>query len=299
MSAITSGQFPKGSWSGLNAYFGSMYNQHPQEWKDLFETYGSKKAREEDTELPGFGLASVKAEGTGVSYDTHAEGWTKTYMHVVYALGFIVTREEMDDNLYNQVGSSRAQSLARSMAITKNIIAANVFNNGFNSSYTGGDSKELFATDHPTLDGTQSNELTTAADFSQSALEDLLIQISKATDTRGLKMALQAKKLWYPVDLQFQVDRVLGSSQEPDSANNAINPMARQGLKRCMNHFLTDTDAWGVITDCPHGLKHFERRAIEFTRDNDHDTENKKFKSTERYDFSWTDWRSTYGTPGS
>ena len=299
MSAINTGNFPKGSWEGLNAYFGAQYKDHPQEWMDLFTTYQSNKSREEDTELPGFGLAPIKAQGANVSYDTHSEGWTASYEHVVYGLGFIVTREEIDDNLYNEVGSARTRALARSMAITKNIKGANVFNFANNSSYTGGDGKEMVATDHPTLDGTQSNELATAADFSQAAVEDLLVQISKATDTRGLKMALRAVKLIYPVDIQFEVDRVCLSSLEPDSANNAINPIYGKGMKKCMNHFFTDTDAWWIGTDCPEGLKHFNRRSLEFTQDNTFDSENRKFKATERYDFGWSDWRAVYGSAGS
>ena len=298
MSVITSGNHPKGKWEGVKAHFGQQYEQHPQEWQGVYTTESSSKSREEKVELPGFGLAQVKPQGGGVSYDSHSEGWTKTFTHVVYGLGYIVTREELEDNLYDAVSKSRSTSLARSMATTKNIVAANKFNRAFNSSYTGGDGVEMIATNHPTLDGVQSNELSTAANFSQAAYEDMLIQISKATDTRGLKMALKARGLLYPVDIQFQVDRVLMSSHETESANNDINPVSNLNVSKHMNHYLTSTTAWFVLTDCPHGLTHFQRRALEFTKDNDFDTENAKAKATERYSFDHADWRGIYGTPG-
>lgn len=298
MSTITTGSFPKGLWEGQHAFFGMEYKRHKEEWRELFDVETSEKNYEEDTETPGFGLVPQKAEGSGISYDTHSQGWTKRYTHTVYGMGYVVTRENMEDNLYPKIASNRTRALARSAAITQNILGANVYNRGFNSSYTGGDGKELLATDHPTLDGTQSNELTVAAPLSEASLEDMITIIRKATDTRGLEAQLMPKCLVIPVDLMFEADRILKSERQSGTANNDINAVNRLGLKIVANHFLTDANAWFIKTDCPNGLTWYQRRGVEFTKDNDFDSENKKHKCTFRVSSGWTDWRSLYGTDG-
>lgn len=299
---ITTGNHPKALWPGMHAFFGRTYKEFPPQWSEVFDTDRSSKAYEEDTLVTGFGQAAVKEQGASVSYDTETQGWTKRYTHVVYGLGYIVTREEMDDNLYEVVSKRRIKGLAFSMRQTKETVSANILNRAFNSAYTGGDAKELLATDHPTISGNQSNELAVAADFSEAALEDLMIQIRQAKNDRGHRIALRPVKLVIPSNIMFDAQRVLKSELRPGTANNDINAVRSMGLLPqgfVVNDYLTDTDAWFVKTDCPNGLTHFARRAIEFVQDNDFDTENAKAKSTERYSFGWTDWRSCYGSPGA
>lgn len=303
MSVISTGNHPKALWPGINSWFGQKYKEHPMECSQVFDTTNSNKAYEEDVESAGFGLAPVKAQGGAVSYDTHSQGNTKRYTHVAYGLGYIVTREEMDDNLYTEVSMKRAAALAFSMRQTKETVAANIFNRGFDAAYTGADGKELFATDHPVLGGgTQSNELAVAADLSEASLEDLLIQIMQAKDARGLKISLIGRKLIVPPALSFTAARIVQSDLQNDTANNAINAIKATGLlpEGVMTyHYLTDTDAWFVKTNAPDGLKHMQRVALEFSRDKDFDTDNAKAKAYERYSYGWTDWRGVYGTPGA
>lgn len=303
MAVITTGSHPKALWPGIHAWWGLEYNKHPLEWQTVFDTReASQKAYEEDVEATGFGLAPVKGEGAAISYDSHTQGATTRYTHVVYGLGFNVTEEEEDDNLYEQLARGRTSALAFSMRTTKEIVHANVLNRAFNSSYTGGDGVELCATDHPTLDGTQANELSAGADLSEAALEDMLILIDGAKNTRGLQIGLMGTKLIIPRQLRFEAERIVNSNLRPGTADNDLNAIRSLNTLPdgvVMNHFLTDTDAWFVKSNAPNGLTHFNRRALRFEKDSDFDTSNKKHKATERYSAGWTDWRGLFGSPGS
>jgi hypothetical protein len=299
---ITTGNHPKALWPGMHAFFGVTYNEKPVQWKDVFEVDKSTKNYEEDTLVTGFGLAPEKAQGASISYDSHTQGFTKRYTHVVYGLGYVVTREEEEDNLYEVVSKKRIKGLAFSHRQSEETVHANILNRAFNSSFTGGDAKELCATDHPTVNGNQSNELAVAADFSEASLEDMLIQIRQAKNDRGLRIALVPRKLIVPNNLMFEAERVLKSSQRSGTANNDINAVRSMGLLPegySVNDYLTDTDAWFVKTDCPNSMMHFERRALEFKTDSDFDTENMKAKATRRYSAGWTDWRGIFGSPGA
>lgn len=299
---ITTGNHPKALWPGVKRWWGRFYNEHPMEWPELFDMENSEQAYEEDVEVTGFGLAPVKSEGSGVSYDSETQGYTKRYTHVAYALGYICTHEEIMDNLYEKVARRRTQALAFSMRQTKETVGANVYNRAFNSSYTGGDSKELLATDHPTLSGNQSNELATAADMSEASMEDLIIQIMGATNARGLKISLMPRKLLVPRQLWFEANRIYKSTLQNDSANNAVNVLRAtnalpEGIK--VNHYFTDADAFFIRTNCPQGLTYYDREAVDIDKDNDFDTKNDRTKAYERYSVGWTDWRTLYGTPGA
>lgn len=302
MGVIYTSNHPKALWPGVKAWFGRMYDEHVEEYSKIFDRDSSTRAYEERVELTGFGLAPVKNQGGSISYDSETQGITSRLTNVTYALGYVVTMEELQDNLYEMVSKRRSKALAFSMRQTKETVAANILNRGFNSSYTGGDGKELLATDHPTLDGTQSNELTVAADLSEAALEDLLVQIMQAKNSRGLRIALKGDKLIVPPALFYEANRILKSALQNDTANNAINALkATNALPGgiVLNHYLTDTDAWFIKTNCPEGLIYQERMAMEFEQDNDFDTKNAKAAAVERYVFGWVDWRSIYGSPGA
>ncbi len=295
---ITTGNHPKALWPGMHAFFGAQYDEHPKEYTQIFDIEKSSKNYEEDTKLTGFGLAPVKTEGGGVSYDTESQGYTKRYSHTVYGLGYIVTEEELEDNQYEAVSRRRIKRLAFSMRQTKEIVGANVLNRAFSSSYVGGDGKELLATDHPSLAGNFQNELTTAADLSEAALEDMVILIGQAKNERGLNIALRPTKLIIPVNLQFEAKRILKSEMQSGTANNDIN--ALKGMfDYSVNHYLTDTDAWFMKTNCPNGLQMFERRALAFQQDSDFDTANAKAKATMRFSVGWTDPLGLFGSPGA
>ena len=303
MAVITSGNHPKALWPGISAWWGLSYNKHPLEWKDLFdEKKASDKAYEEDVEATGFGLAPVKSEGGAISYDSHTQGPTTRYTHAVIGLGFITTEEEEDDGQYEKLARSRTESLAFSLRTSEEIIHANVYNRAFSNSYLGGDGLEMCSTLHVTVDGTQSNELATPADFSEAALEDMLIQIGQAKNTRGLQIALKAEKLIIPVNLMFEATRVLKSELRSNSAENDINATRSMGMLPggvVVNHYLTDTDAWFVKTNAPNGLTHFTRKAVAFAKDSDFDTSNRKHKATVRFSAGWSDWRAIYGSGGA
>ena len=302
MGVIYTSNHPKALWPGVKAWFGRMYDEHVEEYSKIFDRDSSTRAYEERVELTGFGLAPIKNQGGSISYDSETQGITSRLTNVTYALGYVVTMEELQDNLYEMVSKRRSKALAFSMRQTKETVAANILNRGFNSSYTGGDGKELLATDHPTLDGTQSNELTVAADLSEAALEDLLVQIMQAKNSRGLRIALKGDKLIVPPALFYEANRILKSALQNDTANNAVNALkATNALPGgiVLNHYLTDTDAWFIKTNCPEGLIYQERMAMEFEQDNDFDTKNAKAAAVERYAFGWVDWRSIYGTPGA
>lgn len=302
MAVITTGNHPKALWPGVNKFWGTSYDKHPLECMEIFDSKSSSKAYEEDVETLSFGLAPAKAQGAGVAYDSHTQGPTTRYTHIVYGLGYIVTKEEIDDNLYEKVSRDRAASLAFSMRTTKETVSANVLNRGFNPSYTGGDGVELFSTAHVTDNGTQSNHLTVAADLSEASLEDLLIQINQMKNSTGLPVAARAQKMIIPAALEFEAQRILGSALQSGTANNDTNAVRSMGIMPqgfSVNHYLTDSDAWFVKTDIENGLTMFDRTKLAFTRDNDFDTENAKAKCIERYSVGWTDWRSCFASPGA
>lgn len=296
---INTGSIAKLLWPGLNAVWGKEYVEHPVEYRDLFDTESSDKAYEEEVLVPGFGLAPVKAEGAAVQFDSTAQGYTSRYTHVAYGLGFIVTREAIDDNQYEKRALGSTKDLAFSFRQTKENVAANVYNRAANSSYTGGDGKELLATDHPIQGGTFSNELAVAADLSEASLEDICIQIMNAVNDRGLKISLMPRSLIVPTALVFDATRILKSQLQNDTANNAVNAlksmgMLPEGVKA--NHYLIDANNWFVRTNAPRGMKLFERTSAEFAQDNDFDTSNLKYKGYERYSMGWTDPRGLYGS---
>ncbi|MGL5736164.1 MAG: hypothetical protein ACRCYS_14970 [Beijerinckiaceae bacterium] len=272
--------------------------QHTQ----VFSSYGSDMNYEEDVEMKGFGLASIKTEGGAVAYTGQMQGYTKRYTHLVYGLGYIVTREELEDNLYMKVSKSRSGALARSMRVTKETVMANIINRAFNTAYLGGDGKPMIALDHPSDVGPQSNRLTVDADLSEASLEDATIQLRNATDSTGLRINLMPRKLIIPVNEMYNASRILKSTGQNDTSNNAINALKERGVfpDGVMDWaYLTDPDAWFIKTDSPDGLKLFNRRELEFTKDSEFDTENAKAKATMRFSGGWSDWRGIFGTPGA
>jgi len=303
MSIITSGSFAKLLWPGLNSIYGKSYKDYPVEWDKLFEKNTSDKAYEEDVGLSSFGLAAIKSEGAPIQYDTERQGFTSRYNHVVYALGFIVTREIFEDDQYAKVGAQKAKGLARSMRQSKEINGANIYNRAFaGSGFLGGDGVTMLANNHPNVSGgIFSNILSVAADLSEGALEQATIDISGFRDDRGLLIAAKSQQLILPYQLQFEAKRILGSDGRVGTDLNDPNALKEMGLFNnvTINHFLTDPDAWFIRTDVSDGLKYFERRADAFEMDNDFDTENAKFKATGRYSFGWSDPRAIYGSPGA
>jgi hypothetical protein len=278
------------------------YSEHPTEYSQIFDMKSSSMAYEEDVQITGFGLATIKTEGAATAYEGHTQGWTKRYTHVAYSKGYIVTREELDDNLYKSRSFKRGKMLAFSFRTTKEIVGANVLNRAFNSSYLGGDGKELLASDHPSLAGNWSNELATPADLSEASLEELLTDIMEAKNDKGLPIAIRGRTLIVPPALAFTAERILKSSLQNDTANNAVNAIRSMGALPggcIVNHYLTDPDAWFIKTDCPDGLLGFNRTGFEFSQDNDFDTMNAKAKGYERYVFGWTDPRGVYGSEGA
>ena len=288
MALITTGNHPKALWPGVHAWFGAVYAEHETEYTSLFDVKDSSQNFEEDVEHTSFGLAPIKPEGQATAYDQHQQGFTKRYVHVAYSLGYICTKEEIADNLYEKVSMARAQSLAFSMAQTRENVGANVYNRAHNSSYTGGDGVELSSAAHPTLSGNQSNELSTAAQLSEASLEDLCVDIMDAKNSRGLKISLR------PTELIVQ--RILKSALQNDTANNAINSLRSLNAvpKYSVNHYFTDTNNWFVRTNAPNGLCWFNRENVEFGKDNDFDTDNAKAKAYMRFSAGWTDWRGVY-----
>jgi hypothetical protein len=296
---INTGSIAKLLWPGLNAVWGKEYAEHPVEWRDLVDTETSDKMYEEEVLVPGFGLAPVKTQGASTQYDSTSQGYTSRYTHIAYGLGFIVTREAIDDNQYERSALGSTRDLAFSFRQTKENVVANVYNRATNNAYLGGDGKELLATDHPIQAGTFSNELGTPADLSEASLEDLSIQIMNAVNDRGMKISLMPRCLIVPTSLSFEATRILKSQLQNDTANNAINAlrsmgMFPEGVK--INHYLTDTNNWFVRTNAPRGLKLFSRTTAEFAQDNDFDTANLKYKGYERYSVGWTDPRGLYGS---
>jgi Mu-like prophage major head subunit gpT len=302
MSVINSGSFAKALWPGVNAWYGKAYDEFPVEYTSLFDKSTSTKAFEEDVGISSFGLAVQKGEGAPISYDSERQGFITRYQHGVYALGFVITREMMEDDQYDVVGKRKAEGLAFSMRQTKEIIGANVYNRGFNAAYTGGDGVSMFSLVHPNIaGGTFANQIAVAADLSEAALEQACIDIAGFTNDRGLLIAVRPETLIIPRQLMFEAKRILNSDQRVGSDVNDLNALKTMGIipKVAVNHYLTDTDAWFIRTNVSHGTKYFERRADAFEMDNDFDTENAKFKATARYAFGWTDPRGIYGSPGA
>lgn len=298
---ITRSLHPDALWPGVKAWFGMQYSQLPVEWTELFEKQMSDKAYEIVAESTGFGLPSVKSEGASVSYDSNSQGSKTTLTHVVYALGYIVTREEREDNQYTAVSTGRSKALAFSMRTAQEIIHANVINRANNGSYVGGDGVALASASHPTKSGTQSN-LLTAADLSEVSLEDGLKTVARAKNSRGLQLGIKPKKLVVSTGDMFNAERILKSALRPATSNNDINAIKNMGMLPdgyTLNHYLTDTNAWAIQTNVPDGLLSMWRREPTLEQDNDFDTENAKAKSTMRFATGWGDWRALYYNAGS
>ena len=300
--AISRMQLVKELEPGLNALFGLEYDRYENQHTEIFDTENSDRAFEEEVMLGGFANASVKEEGSGVSYDAAQETFTSRYTHETIALAFSLTEEAVEDNLYDKISTRYTKALARSMANTKQVKAAAVINTAFNSSFAGGDGKELCATDHPILAGTFKNELSTAADLNETSLEQALIDIADMKDERGLKIALQGTKLIITINLQIVAERLMKSQGRVGTADNDINAIANMGMLPqgyVVNNFLTDTDAFFIKTDAPNGLKHFVRAPIRTAMEGDFDTGNVRYKARERYSFGFSDPRGIFGSPGA
>ena len=301
--AISRSQLVKELEPGLNALFGLEYNKYENEHAEIFQSEASDRAFEEEVMLSGFGSAPVKQEGANVAFDQATESFTARYTHETIAMAFAITEEAIEDNLYDRLASRYTRALARSMANTKQVKAANVLNNAFDSNFTGGDGKELCSLLHPLANGgVLENTLNTAADLSETSLEQSLIDIAAFVDERGLKIALQGVKLIIPKELQFTAERILKSPQRVGTADNDINAMASMGMipqGYRVNHYLTDTDAFFIMTDAPNGMKMFVRSPIKTAIEGDFDTGNVRFKARERYSFGFSDPRGIFGSPGA
>jgi hypothetical protein len=301
--AISRAQLLKELLPGLNALFGLEYARYGEQHKEIYETETSERSFEEETKLSGFSAAPVKNEGSAIAYDNAQEAFTARYNHETIALGFSITEEAVEDNLYDSLSARYTKALARAMAYTKQVKAASTLNNAFSSSYVGGDGVALISTAHPLVSGgTNSNRPATAADLNETSLENAVIQIAAWTDERGLLIAAQPKKLVIPPALQFTATRLLETNLRVSTADNDINALKNNGSipqGYCINHFLTDTNAWFLMTDVPNGLKHFERAALANSMDGDFDTGNVRYKSRERYSFGWSDPLGIFGSPGS
>jgi len=301
--AISRAQLLKELLPGLNALFGLEYNKYGEEHKEIFDTETSERSFEEETKLSGFSAAPVKNEGSAIAYDNAQEAWTARYQHETIALGFSLTEEAIEDNLYDSLSARYTKALARAMAYTKQVKAANVLNNGFNSSYAGGDGVELFSTLHPLVSGgVNSNEPSTPADLNETSLEAAVIQIAAWTDERGLLIAAKPRKLIVPPALMFVATRLLETELRVATADNDINALKNNGSipeGYCVNHFLTDSNAWFLTTDVPNGLKHFVRMPMATSMDGDFDTGNVRYKARERYSFGWSDPLCIFGSPGA
>ena len=301
--AISRAQLAKELEPGLNALFGLEYARYDDESSQLYDTESSERAFEEEVMLSGFGSAPVKAEGSSVSFDDAQEAYTARYTHETIALAFSITEEAIEDNLYDRLASRYTQALARSMANTKQVKGAATLNNAFDSTYTGGDGKELCATDHPlTNNNDLRNEPSTASDLNETSLENALIDIAAFVDERGLKVSVRGDKLIVPPALQFVADRLLESTLQSGTADNDINAVRNMGVLPqgyVVNHYLTDTDAWFIKTDAPRGFIHFERMPMSTKMEGDFDTGNVRFKARERYSFGYSDPRCVFGSPGA
>ena len=301
--AISRAQLLKELLPGLNALFGLQYKTYDQEHEEIYETETSERSFEEETKLSGFSAAPVKNEGSALAYDNAQEAWTARYNHETIALGFSLTEEAIEDNLYDSLSARYTKALARGMAYTKQVKAAAVINNGFTSGYNGGDGVTLFSTAHPLISGgTNSNRPSTGADLNETSLEAAVIQIAGWTDERGLLIAAKPTKLIVPPALQFVATRLLETSLRVGTTDNDINAIKNNGSipgGYTVNHYLTDTNGWYLCTDVPNGMKHFVRTPLSNGMDGDFDTGNVRYKSRERYSFGWSDPLGMFGSPGS
>ena len=300
--AIARAQLMKELLPGLNALFGMEYARYPEEWKMCFETENSDRAFEEETKLSGFGAAPVKDEGAAIAYDDAQEVYTSRYTHDTIALGFSITEEAMEDNLYDKLSTRLTKALARSMASAKQTKASNVYNNAFDTDYTGGDGQPLISSSHPQASGTNgSNRPSSYADLSETSLETGLIDIAGLTDDKGVPIAAQGRTLHVPRQLVFVAERLLASPYRPGSSDNDVNAVKSTGMLPggyYVNHRFTDDDAWFIRTDVPNGTKMFNRASIATNMEGDFETGNVRYKSRERYSFGWSDWRGVYGSEG-
>lgn len=301
--AISRAQLLKELIPGLNALFGLEYERYGQQHKEIYETENSERSFEEETKLSGFNAAPVKNEGSAIAYDNAQEAWTARYTHETIALGFSLTEEAVEDNLYDTLSSRYTKALARAMAYTKQVKAANVLNNGFNSNFAGGDGVALFSNAHPLVSGgVNSNVPTVASDLNETALENAVIQIAAWTDERGLLIAAKPRKLVIPPALQFVATRLLETEQRVATADNDLNALKNNGSipeGYTVNNFLTDPSAWFLTTDVPNGMKHFVRAPLATSMDGDFDTGNVRYKARERYSFGWSDPLGMYGSAGA
>jgi|TARA_B100000579_G_scaffold438017_1_gene470918 hypothetical protein len=300
--AISRAQLMKELLPGLNALFGMEYSRYPEEWRSCYEVENSDRAFEEETKLSGFGTAPVKDEGAAIAYDDAQEVYTARYTHEAIAMGFSITQEAVEDNLYDSLSARYTKALARAFQNTKEVKGAALFNEGF-TGQTGGDGKSLFATDHPLVSGgTNANEPSVAVDLNETALEAAIIAIGKWTDERGLKIAARPKKLLIPSDLQFVAERLMKTDGRVGSADNDLNAVKSMSAVPggyMVNHYLTDTDAWFLGTDIPNGFKHFSRVAMKTSMEGDFETGNVRYKGRERYSFGYSDPLAYYGSPGA
>jgi len=301
--AISRAQLLKELLPGLNALFGMEYARYGEEHKEIYETETSERSFEEETKLSGFSAAPVKNEGSAISYDNGQEAWTARYNHETIALGFSLTEEAIEDNLYDSLSARYTKALARAMSYTKQVKAAAVLNNGFSSNYPGGDGVALFSTAHPLVSGgTNSNTPTTQVDLSETALENAVIQIAAWTDERGLLIAARPRKLIVPPALQFVATRLLETQLRPGTNDNDVNAIVNNGSipeGYTINHYLTDTNAWFLTTDVPNGMKHFVRIPLQNSMDGDFDTGNVRYKSRERYSFGFSDPLGMFASQGA
>ena len=301
--AISRAQLLKELLPGLNALFGLEYARYGQEHTEIYETESSERSFEEETKLSGFSAAPVKNEGSAIAYDNAQEAWTARYNHETIALGFSLTEEAIEDNLYDSLSARYTKALARSMAYTKQVKAAAVLNNGFSNGFVGGDGSPLFSASHALVSGgTNSNIPSTPADLNETSLEAAVIQIAAWTDERGLLIAAKPKKLVVPPALQFVATRLLETELRVGTTDNDINAIKNNGSVAegyTINHFLTDTNAWFLTTDVPNGMKHFVRTPLQNSMDGDFDTGNVRYKSRERYSFGWSDPLGMYGSAGA
>jgi hypothetical protein len=302
--AITRSQLVKELEPGLNALFGLEYKRYENEHEQIFSIETSDRAFEEEVMLTGFGSAPVKTEGAGVQYDTALESFTARYTHETVAMAFALTEEAVEDNLYDRLSGRYTKAMARSMSFTKQVKAASVLNNGFTGgNYAGGDGVALFSTAHPTaLSSNYANTPAVPADLNETSLEQALIDIAAFIDERGLKVALTGRKMIVPKELQFTAERLMKSTLRTSTADNDINAIKSMGMLPegyAVNHYLTDVNAWFIITDAPNGLKMFERSPIKTAFEGDFDTGNVRYKARERYSFGWSDPRGAYGSPGA
>ena len=300
--AISRAQLLKELLPGLNALFGLEYKSYSEEHKEIYATETSERSFEEETKLSGFSAAPVKNEGQAIAYDNAQEAWTARYNHETIALGFSITEEAVEDNLYESLSKRYTKALARAMSYTKQVKAASVLNNGFSSSYVGGDGVALFSANHPLVSGGSNSNRLTASDLNETSLEAAVIQIAAWTDERGLLIAAKPRKLIVPPPLMFTAKRLLDTELRVATADNDINALKAMGSipeGYTVNHFLTDTNAWYLTTDVPNGMKHFVRTPLANSMDGDFDTGNVRYKSRERYSFGWSDPLGMFGSPGS